>query len=267
MISEEWSDHDWSFGSVTIRQEESREELIYEAKLLELAECYDDMRVIMKKIIELDSELSTEERNMFSIAYKNVMGSKRLSWRITNSICEKLTDKKEFHQLELAQLYQQNIENEIKEICHELFDLLDRYLIPSATRNDEEDGEAMIFYYKMKGDYHRYLAETKRGDEFSYHSQLALESYKKAISTKSIPASHPLRLGLALNLSVFYYEIMNMPHQACNIAKEAFDEALNELDTLTEDSYKDTTLIMQLLRDGLTLWPSETQEEEEADEE
>ncbi|XP_026088537.1 14-3-3 protein beta/alpha-1-like [Carassius auratus] len=74
--------------------------------------------------------------------------------------------------------------------------------------------------------------------------------------------THPIRLGLALNFSVFYYEILNSPEQACALAKQAFDEAIAELDTLNEDSYKDSTLIMQLLRDNLTLWTSDNAADE-----
>jgi len=77
--------------------------------------------------------------------------------------------------------------------------------------------------------------------------------------------THPIRLGLALNYSVFYYEILNDPDQACNLAKHAFDDAIAELDTLSEESYKDSTLIMQLLRDNLTLWTSDKQDSEEGD--
>jgi len=71
-----------------------------------------------------------------------------------------------------------------------------------------------------------------------------------------------LPAGLALNFSVFYYEILNSPDRACRLAKQAFDDAISELDSLNEDSYKDSTLIMQLLRDNLTLWTSDMQPEE-----
>ncbi|XP_016386970.1 14-3-3 protein beta/alpha-B-like, partial [Sinocyclocheilus rhinocerous] len=87
------------------------------------------------------------------------------------------------------------------------------------------------------------------------------------ISKKEMQPTHPIRLGLALNFSVFYYEILNSPENACHLAKTAFDEAIAELDTLNEDSYKDSTLIMQLLRDNLTLWTSENQGDEAGDNE
>merc|ERR1711861_92528 len=85
-------------------------------------------------------------------------------------------------------------------------------------------------------------------------------AYKAAtdIAEHKLPPTHPIRLGLALNFSVFFYEIYNAPERACHLAKQAFDEAIAELDTLSEESYKDSTLIMQLLRDNLTLWTADS---------
>ena len=93
----------------------------------------------------------------------------------------------------------------------------------------------------------------------------SLVAYKAAsdIANAELPPTHPIRLGLALNFSVFYYEILNSPDRACKLAKAAFDDAIAELDTLSEESYKDSTLIMQLLRDNLTLWTSDIQGEGE----
>ncbi|KAL1453711.1 hypothetical protein WDU94_010027, partial [Cyamophila willieti] len=112
-----------------------------------------------------------------------------------------------------------------------------------------------------KGDYHRYLAEFATGAERKEAAENSLVAYKSAsdIAMTELPPTHPIRLGLALNFSVFYYEILNSPDRACRLAKAAFDDAIAELDTLSEDSYKDSTLIMQLLRDNLTLWTSDMQ--------
>lgn len=105
----------------------------------------------------------------------------------------------------------------------------------------------------MKGDYHRYLAEFAAGDERKSASEAAHESYKAAssIASSELAPTHPIRLGLALNFSVFYYEILNSPERACSLAKLAFDDAIAELDTLSEESYKDSTLIMQVCLAGL----------------
>jgi hypothetical protein len=75
-------------------------------------------------------------------------------------------------------------------------------------------------------------------------SEAAHESYKQAteIAQTDLAPTHPIRLGLALNFSVFYYEILNSPDRACHLAKQAFDDAIAELDTLSEESYKDSTV-------------------------
>ncbi|TPP60764.1 14-3-3 protein beta/alpha [Fasciola gigantica] len=73
---------------------------------------------------------------------------------------------------------------------------------------------------------------------------------------------HPIRLALAATFRSFYYEIKDQPKEACDLAQKSFDEALAELDTLGEDSYKDSTLIMQLLRDNLPLWTTDQPENE-----
>jgi len=112
-----------------------------------------------------------------------------------------------------------------------------------------------------KGDYHRYQAEFTTGNDRKEAAENSLVAYKAAsdIAMTELAPTHPIRLGLALNFSVFYYEILNSPDRACRLAKAAFDDAIAELDTLSEESYKDSTLIMQLLRDNLTLWTSDMQ--------
>jgi len=114
-----------------------------------------------------------------------------------------------------------------------------------------------------QADYYRYQAEFTTAEDRQTASENSLTAYKTAsdVATSELPPTHPIRLGLALNFSVFYYEILNAPERACQLAKSAFDEAIAELDSLSEESYRDSTLIMQLLRDNLTLWTTDMQTE------
>ncbi|GMI64877.1 general regulatory factor 2, 14-3-3 PROTEIN G-BOX FACTOR14 OMEGA [Hibiscus trionum] len=235
----------------------SREDFVYMAKL---AERYDEMVEFMEKVsASADSEeLSVEERNLLSVAYKNVIGARRASWRIVSSIEQKEESRGNEDHVAVIRDYRTKIESELSSICGGILKLLDSRLIPSASAKDSK-----VFYLKMKGDYHRYLAEFKTGAERKEAAECTLTAYKSAqdIATAELAPTHPIRLGLALNFSVFYYEILNSPDRACNLAKQAFDEAIAELDTLGEESYKDSTLIMQLLRDNLTLWTSDLQDD------
>jgi len=239
-----------------------REDNVYKAKLAEQAERYEEMVDSMKKVATAEVELTVEERNLLSVAFKNVIGSRRASWRIISSIEQKQESKGSDPKLELIKTYRTQVENELKDICHDILNVLDKHLIPSASV-----GEAKVFYYKMKGDYHRYLAEFATNNDRKEAAENSLVAYKAAtdIAMTELPPTHPIRLGLALNFSVFYYEILNSPERACRLAKAAFDDAIAELDTLSEESYKDSTLIMQLLRDNLTLWTSDMNQEGDGD--
>lgn len=208
----------------------------------------------MKEVAKTGEELSVDERNLLSVAYKNVIGTRRASWRIISSIEQKEEAKGAANHVDLIKSYRSKIEGELEDVCNDVLTVLTDYLLAKA-----ESGESKVFYYKMKGDYHRYLAEFASGDKRKEAVTAAHESYKKAtdIALTDLTSTHPIRLGLALNFSVFYYEILNSPDRACHLAKQAFDDAISELDTLSEDSYRDSTLIMQLLRDNLTLWQSD----------
>jgi len=231
-----------------------REENVYRAKLAEQAERYDEMVKSMKSVAGSDSELSVEERNLLSVAFKNVIGSRRASWRILSTI-EQREEAKGSSQMriDLAKAYRKQVEKELAEVCDEVVKVLDTQLLPKASNT-----ESQVFYLKMKGDYYRYRAEFAVEKEREEVAQKSLGAYESAMTeAESLSATHPIRLGLALNFSVFYFEIMGNPEKACSLAKTAFDQAIGELDNLTEEeNYKDSTLIMQLLRDNLTLWNS-----------
>merc|ERR1712232_1542903 len=157
-------------------------------------------------------------------------------------------------QAKYAKEYCSNVEAELQKICDTILGLLDGNLINKAST-----GESKVFYQKMKADYYRYIAEFTEGDKKTKAAESARAAYSEAqaVAEKGLPVTHPIRLGLALNFSVFQYEVLQNPDEACKMARTAFEDAIAELDNVAEDSYKDSTLIMQLLRDNLTLWTSD----------
>ncbi|KAF8565766.1 hypothetical protein P879_02419 [Paragonimus westermani] len=237
-----------------------RETLVYCAKLAEQVERYDEMVDLMKKVVEEDKELSVEERNLLSVAYKNVIGARRTSWRVFGGLEGSGQVRGNAKGAGSLKRYRDELESEINKVSTEILELLDKYLIKPNTAADSR-----VFYLKMKGDYYRYMAEFAVGNQRTAVAEKSNEAYQEAsnIATAELPPTHPIRLGLALNYSVYFYEIMNAPQRACQLAKAAFDDAIAELDQLSEESYKDSTLIMQLLRDNLTLWTSDAEGEEE----
>nr|AAW69422.1 14-3-3 protein [Fasciola gigantica] len=235
----------------------SSEQLVFLAKCAERAERYEDMAAAMKMHTEKIGKkgLSNEERNLLSVAYKNVVGARRSAWRIT---CGSIKPDLKEVQLKATKDYIKRMVVELNDICKEVLDILQNYLIPNAVSD-----ESRVFYMKMQGDYYRYCAEVADTENRQAIVDSSFDAYKKAMEIASgLHPTHPIRLGLALNFSVLYYEIKDQPKEACDLAQKSFDEALAELDTLGEDSYKDSTLIMQLLRDNLTLWTTDQPENE-----
>merc|ERR1712076_50833 len=215
---------------------------------------YDEMANHMEAVGKLPDELSVEERNLLSVAYKNAVGSRRAAWRIITSVEQKEKSKGNDQQAGYAKEYCKKVETELQKICDTILGLLDNNLIAKAST-----GESKVFYQKMKADYYRYIAEFRDGDAKTKAAENARLAYSEAqkVAEKDLAVTHPIRLGLALNFSVFQYEVLQNPEEACKMARTAFEDAIAELDNVAEDSYKDSTLIMQLLRDNLTLWTSD----------
>eukprot|EP01006_Ploeotia_vitrea_P056429 TRINITY_DN68099_c2_g4_i3.p1 TRINITY_DN68099_c2_g4~~TRINITY_DN68099_c2_g4_i3.p1 ORF type:complete len:259 (-),score=29.44 TRINITY_DN68099_c2_g4_i3:123-899(-) len=225
-----------------------REDLIFIAKLAEQAERYHEMKDTMKQMVAQDPILTAEERTLLSVAFKNVIGSKRVARRVLS--CAEYKECTDSHHLSLVKSQHEQVNRELRQTCDEIGSLLDRSLIPTAVNN-----EVRVFYLKMKG-YHRYHSEVGGADVKAQQEQ-ALSAYSTAweLAKTELGARNPIRLGLALNFSVFYYEIMHDPQRSCSLAKEAFDDAIVELDTVCdEEEYKELTLILQLLRDNIHLW-------------
>jgi len=233
--------------------------LVELVRVSETAERYEDMCKFVRTLVEMKSakgeDLDVDERNLLSVAYKNVVGSKRASWRTLSGGFDDADE-------ELLKKYKAIVEDELEAICYEVLGLLEDHLCKNVKGNGDE---TEVFYLKMCGDYYRYLSEFKtepkaKAKEIKDNAE---KFYKEAmdVAEANLNETHPTRLGLALNFSVCYYEILKKPEKACDLAKKSFDAAIEKLDTLNDASYKDSTLIMQLLRDNLTLWTSNNEDD------
>ncbi|KAH8989732.1 14-3-3 domain-containing protein [Lactarius akahatsu] len=260
----------------------SRAECLALAKLAEQAERWDDVIKQLKSVISYsDARLTMEERNLLSIAYKHVTGTLRTSWRTVEGIekQEAASGTAMPRELVLIRCQREKIELELADACQDLLDLLDRYLVPAA-----EAGEERVFYHKMhvsvpslkaypypapgvshrQGDYHRYLAEFARRQQRERSALLALEAYKASYKHAfgTLPPWHPTRLGVALNFSVFFHDVRGSPDRACHLAKHAFDEAVAAMHATPEHTFRDSLMILHLLRDDIILWSAEMQPDE-----
>ncbi|KAH8105991.1 14-3-3-like protein [Cristinia sonorae] len=223
----------------------SRLDIVYLARVADQAERYNDVVAQFKSLISSgDTQLTVEERNLLSIA-----------WRVIDTL-EKRPGMSQQHK-SLMRVQKSRIKHDLDETCKDVVTVMEKHLIPAAN-----DGEEMVFYCKMRGDYYRYLAEFSTDEEREQHSQAALESYKSAYKHASVTLSptHPTKLGLALNFAVYYHDIGDSPERACFLAKHAFDEAIA---TVTKAAIseqvvmEDSLMILQLLRDDMILWSSE----------
>lgn len=183
-----------------------------------------------------------------SVAFKNLISSKRTAWRTISAI-EQNPKYSKFGDSLAA--YKKRIEEGLYRDCEHVIDL-----IKSKVLSKTAEDEPKAFFVKMVGDYYRYIAETAQGDKLEHVKTEALKAYSEA-NQINLPPCNPIKLGLALNFSVFYYEVMKDPKKACTLADEALQSALEKIDDLNEEDFRDAKSIIELLKENLTLWKEE----------
>lgn len=113
-----------------------RKAYVFMARNAEGAERYKDMCKFMKGLVLTGADLTLEERNLFSIGYKNVVGSLRAAWRTVNTEEVKFND--------LMKAYRETLEDELQDTCKDALALLEGNLIHAG-----KTPEAKVFYLKM----------------------------------------------------------------------------------------------------------------------
>jgi 14-3-3 protein epsilon len=229
------------------------EEYIFLARVAEQAERFEDMVDQLEHVLaEKGADVTSDERNLLSVAFKNLISSKRAACRTIAAI-EQNPKYSKFG--EALAGYKAGIEQKLQDDCQRIIDMINNKVLAKPC-----DGEPKAFFVKMVGDYYRYIAENAKGDNLEKVKQSALQAYNEANSI-ALPPCNPIKLGLALNFSVFHYEAMKNHKAACDLADQSLQDALDKIDELEEDDFRDAKSIIELLKENLTLW----REEEEND--
>jgi 14-3-3 protein epsilon len=238
------------------------EKNVYLAMLAEQCSRFEEMAEFLEAMLKTrEKDLNSDERNLLSIAYKNSVSSRRTSLRTIMAYEQKEKKKDNSAFLQYIQEYRKKIEDELTKMCNNVIASIENFLLKRA-----EESEAKVFYLKMVGDYNRYIAEYASGELKQQVAEKALKAYKSAQeAAKGLSTINSIALGLALNFSVFYYEVMNDHDQACQIAKATLDNANKELpQNVDEDDeqYRDAMSIINLLKENLEMWKIEGEEGE-----
>ena len=235
---------------------EKYDKQVYLAMLAEQCNRYEDMSSFLDDMVAGKKEgLTPDERNLLSIAYKNTISLRRTALRTLSAYEMKEKKKAESAYLAYIMEYKKKLEDELIDLCRRIIKNIDSYLLPKS-----EDDEAKVFYHKMKADYFRYIAENIEGESKKTFSDNSLKSYEEASEVaKNLPITNPIKLGLALNFSVFHYEVLNNQDLACKIAKETLDQANKDMAgvDMDEDENKDAQSILSLLSENLNMWTNE----------
>ena len=232
----------------------SLEENIFMARVAEQAERFDDMVGYLTDVVNAKSEdFTTEERNLLSVGFKNQIGSKRTAIRTISAI-EQNPKYQKFNSSLSG--YKKKIEQELYDQCISIVDIVKTNCMKVASTD-----ETKAVFFKMIGDYYRYVAECAQEDKIKVVKDGALENYNLAQQTsQSLNACNPIRLGLALNFSVFHYEVMNNHKQACELGEQALSDALEKIDDVDEETFRDAKSIIELLKENLSLWKEEEEQ-------
>ena len=240
-----------------------RNEYLFLTRISEKAERFEDMTNYIHKLAQEDAQFDEEERDLLAIAYKNVVGPNRIAWKaVTKMEIIEENGKRHTHYLQIVREYKKKVENDILRACDEILNVISQSLLPSAVK----DVEALIFYYKLKGDYNRYIAEVTLEDKYEKAISSAESSYKTGwdMANEHLENTSLLKLGIALNFAVFYFEVLDEPIKAIKQAKKMLTMAKNDLDLLKSEKYKQSFMIYKLLEDNITQWQGELDLERES---
>eukprot|EP00929_Paragymnodinium_shiwhaense_P001483 TRINITY_DN101706_c0_g1_i1.p2 TRINITY_DN101706_c0_g1~~TRINITY_DN101706_c0_g1_i1.p2 ORF type:complete len:238 (+),score=66.14 TRINITY_DN101706_c0_g1_i1:94-807(+) len=224
----------------------TRDELFFMARIAEKCKRFEDQTEYMTRVVQLEPhQLNEEERSCLATAFKNALAKPRHAYKVVRA---SLMEGAEPEVSDELQNYLANVEGKVRYYCQSAHENLQALIPAAATAEDQ------VFYHKMMGDYCRYLSEVSRPDEMPEVKERALGAYTAgAQAAQSLPVTNSVAMSLALNMAVFYHELMKNQSEAIRVTREALSQISPEAPV--EEDVKE---ICNLLRDNLELWTAGT---------
>ena len=242
-----------------------REDTLYVANILGQTDLFSKQIQLIKTAIELNPDLSEDERELLSSAYKNKITQPRKGIRRLQAIIlqeqENLKNGQDTTENRIQKLidFKNQLLDDMEKNCEDCINLVEEKLLPVA-----KTPEAKVFYKKMEGDYYRYFCEFIEDEgkkkDISDKTKACYDAALE-IAKQEIPQYKPLYLSLLLNYSVFYYEILNEKEEALQLSEKTYNDSQALIEQNSEKSRDEARMILQILQDNITHWKGETSEQ------
>ncbi|OHT05472.1 14-3-3 protein 8 [Tritrichomonas foetus] len=225
------------------------------------AKRYNECIRFFNEIIREQPRISKEQRELLSSSYKKSMQS---SWNaltevnLSLSLYKNPDNEPDIDIIKRLEFLQKTLQDEVRRYCNNFLELIDTTLLPVSS-----DVTAIVYYNKLKGDYYRYLSEVIE-DDSEGNAGRSKSCYEIGLITagEEMRIADPIYLSLVLNFSIFQYEILDMKDDAIDRADNVFNEAVRYMEELDEEEYSKASMILQLIRDNISIWSNERTHEQ-----
>jgi 14-3-3 protein epsilon len=203
----------------------------------------------MTEALKMNPRITPKQRESLALCFHNAVKHPRESVRTLTARIEELEKRGLPQVVEHLRIPLRSFQDTIISLSNTLLELIDVVLLPVTT-----DTIGVIFFAKLKGDYYRYLAEVKpEGDGNSGRAKSCYEAALRAV-TDEVRTADPVYLALMLNYCVFQYEFLDLKEESIERADMTFNDGVKGLEELEEGDYATATMMLQLLRDNISVW-------------
>jgi hypothetical protein len=212
---------------------------------------FSHARRCLPRLADAPTDFVIDDQNAIARICKGSMDALRKAWKSVYLAEQKERGKGRDDRSTPLLDYRKRLEASITDLAKETIEMVHKKLIVRA-----KDASIRGLLFKMAGDFWRYLAEIQRGYDRRESANKALAAYQEAedlIVASTGPAA-AVRLALLLNMAIFRFEILSEPDEALELARKAYDEGIAAIDSLREEAYADSILLLQMIHRTMAAW-------------